>query len=108
MLACIETVSCGGPDLDMYDVDDRAVQLAVELNAEGADDNTIDDFLDAVADGALAPVVQFLGAIARGKAELLPSGAYVFLGEKVGVGGGMAATREQAAIAYVEMRLMYG
>ena len=101
MFACIETNDRFENILEMKEISDRSVELAMELAAEGADEETLDEFLDNCEEDW--EVVEILSAIARGEVEQEENGTFMYCGEEVA--GGIGATRELASLAYVEMRL---
>lgn len=101
MFACIETNDRFENNLEMKEISDRAVELAMELAAEGVDEEEIDEFLDNCEEDW--DVVEILGAIVRGEIEQEENGTFMYCGEEVA--GGLGETRELAALAYVDMRL---
>lgn len=101
MIAFTDTGDCFEDTIDEVEVNDRAIELAMELAAEGADDETIDEFLDNCEEPW--EVLELLAAIAQGEIEQEEDGTFYYRGDEVTVGVGH--TREEAALAYVTARM---
>ena len=101
MIAFTDTGDCCEDTIDEVEVNDRAIELAMELTAEGADDETIDEFLDNCEEPY--EVVELLAAVARGDIDQEENGTFYYCGEEVTVGIGH--TREEAALACVTARM---
>ena len=98
MIAFAETCDHDNNELE---VNDRAIELAMELAAEGADEETIDEFLDNCEESWEA--LELLAALAHGEIEQEEYGTFFYCGEEVTIGVGH--TREEAALAYVNARM---
>jgi len=101
MLAFVETNDRFENVLEEVEVNDRALELAMELAAEGADEETIEEFLDNCEEPW--EVLELLAALARGDIDQEENGTFYYCGEEVTVGIGH--TREEAALAYVTARM---
>ena len=101
MIAFAETCDRIDNELFELEVNDRAIELAMELAAEGADDETIDEFLDNCEEPW--EVLELLAAIAQGEIEQEEDGTFFYCGEEVTIGVGH--TREEAALAYINARM---
>lgn len=98
MIAFAETCDRIDNELFELEVNDRAIELAMELAAEGADEETIDEFLDNCEESWEA-----LELLAHGEIEQEEDGTFFYCGEEVTIGVGH--TREEAALAYINARM---
>jgi hypothetical protein len=98
MYAIVESVNRFGESVQLIKINPRTIELALELAAEGADEETIDEFLDNDDNYALS---EMLIAIMQGE-FILANGTY-FIGEEVIIGIG--DTPNAAKIAFVDARM---
>lgn len=101
MFACAEEFDRFDNNIVLVEVSDRTVELAEELAAEGADEETIDEFLDNCEESF--SVMELLASIARGETTKNEDGTYWYVGEEGSVGLGQ--TEMAAKAAYVDSRL---
>ncbi len=101
MIAFAETCDRINNELFELEVNDRAIELAMELAAEGADEETIDEFLDNCEESW--EVLELLAALANGEIDQEDDGTVFYCGEEVTIGVGH--TREEAALAYINARM---
>ena len=74
MIAFAETCDRFEDTIGEVEVNDRAIELAMELAAEGADEETIDEFLDNCEESW--EVLELLAAIAHGEIEQEEDGTF--------------------------------